>query len=90
MITQDDAVKVRAEDGRAVAHVNISPFISDLPNGKDTVDFSTEDASGSTSQAANVVEAIRAGAKLLLIDEDTCATKFYGARRVDAAGGFPG
>ncbi|MCX4347698.1 MAG: isopentenyl-diphosphate delta-isomerase, partial [Lachnospiraceae bacterium] len=55
---------------------NISPFLSDLPNGKDTVDFSTEDASGSTSQAANVVEAIRAGAKLLLIDEDTCATNF--------------
>lgn len=76
VITQDDAVKVRAEDGRAVTHVNISPFISDLPNGKDTVDFSTEDASGSTSQAANVVEAIRAGAKLLLIDEDTCATNF--------------
>ena len=76
VITLDDAVKVRAEDGRAVKHVNISPFISDLPNGKDTVDFSTEDASGSTSQAANVVEAIRAGAKLLLIDEDTCATNF--------------
>lgn len=76
VITEDTAVKVRAEDGRAVTHVNISPFISDLPNGKDTVDFSTEDASGSTSQAANVVEAIRAGSKLLLIDEDTCATNF--------------
>ena len=76
VITCDDAVKVRAEDGRAVTHVNISPFINDLPNKKDTRDFSTEDASGSTSQAANVVEAVQAGSKLLLIDEDTCATNF--------------
>lgn len=76
VITSDTAVKIRAEDGRAVSHVNISPFINDLPNGKDTVDFSTEDASGSTSQAANVVEAVQAGAGVLLIDEDTCATNF--------------
>ncbi len=51
-------------------------FINDLPNGKDTRVFSTEDASGSTSQAANVVEAIEAGASLLLMDEDTSATNF--------------
>lgn len=76
VITEETAVKIRAEDGRAVSHVNISPFINDLPNKKDTVDFSTEDASGSTSQAANVVEAIQAGARSLLIDEDTCATNF--------------
>lgn len=76
VITADTAVKIRAEDGRAVSHVNISPFINDLPNKKDTMDFSTEDASGSTSQAANVVEAIQSGAQTLLIDEDTCATNF--------------
>ena len=76
VITCEDAVKVRAEDGRSITHVNISPFINDLPNKKDTKDFSTEDASGSTSQAANVVEAVQAGSKLLLIDEDTCATNF--------------
>lgn len=76
VITSETAVKIRAEDGRAVSHVNISPFIKDLPNKKDTVDFSTEDASGSTSQAANVAESIQAGAKVLLIDEDTCATNF--------------
>ena len=76
VITCEDAVKVRAEDGRSIIHVNISPFINDLPNKKDTRDFSTEDASGSTSQAANVVEAVQAGSKLLLIDEDTCATNF--------------
>ena len=51
-------------------------FINDLPNGKDTTAFSTEDASGSTSQAANVVESMEAGASLLLIDEDTSATNF--------------
>lgn len=76
VITDSTAMKIRAEDGRAVSHVNISPFINHLPNGKDTVDFSTEDASGSTSQAANVVEAVNAGAKALLIDEDTSATNF--------------
>lgn len=76
VITDNTAVKIRAEDGRAVSHVNISPFINHLPNGKDTVDFSTEDASGSTSQAANVVEAVDSGAKTLLIDEDTSATNF--------------
>ena len=76
VITDPTAMKIRAEDGRSVSHVNISPFINHLPNGKDTVDFSTEDASGSTSQAANVVEALDSGAKTLLIDEDTSATNF--------------
>lgn len=76
VITDDTAMKIRAEDGRSVSHVNISPFINHLPNKKDTSDFSTEDASGSTSQAANVVETVEAGAKALLIDEDTSATNF--------------
>lgn len=76
VITDNTAVKIRAEDGRSISHVNISPFINNLPNGKDTVDFCTEDASGSTSQAANVAEAVMAGSRLLLIDEDTCATNF--------------
>ena len=76
VITSDTAMKIRAEDGRCVSHINISPFINDLPNKKDTVNFFTEDASGSTSQAANVVEAVQSGAKCLLIDEDTCATNF--------------
>ena len=47
-------MKIRAEDGRSIRDVDISMFIHDLPNGKDTVSFYTEDASGSTSQAANV------------------------------------
>ncbi|WP_054742236.1 ABC-ATPase domain-containing protein [Cellulosilyticum ruminicola] len=76
VITRDDAMKIRAEDGRSVAKVNISPFINNLPNGKDTVKFSTENASGSTSQATNVMEALEAGSKVLLIDEDTSATNF--------------
>ena len=76
VITDRSAVKVRAEDGRSIKDVDISLFIRDLPNGKDTVRFSTEDASGSTSQAANVIESVESGAKLLLIDEDTSATNF--------------
>ena len=76
VITDESAVKVRAEDGRCISNVDISMFIKDLPNNKDTVHFSTQDASGSTSQAANVIEAISSGTQLLLIDEDTSATNF--------------
>lgn len=74
-ITDESAVTISAEDGRSVMHVNISPFIRWLPGG-DTRDFSTEHASGSTSQAANIMEAVDGGAKLLLIDEDRSATNF--------------
>jgi len=76
VVTRQDAVKIRAEDGRRVACVNISPFINNLPFGRDTAAFSTDDASGSTSQAANIIEALEMGAKVLLIDEDTAATNF--------------
>ena len=76
VVTDESAVKVRAEDGRCVSRDDISLFINHLPNEKDTRDFSTENASGSTSQAAAVVEALECGAKTLLMDEDTCATNF--------------
>ena len=76
VITDSTAVKLRAEDGRSIRNVNISMFINDLPNKKDTTVFSTPDASGSTSQAAGVVENIEAGSRLFLIDEDTSATNF--------------
>ena len=76
VITDDTALKVRAEDGRAVTKTDISLFINNLPNGKDTVNFYTENASGSTSQAANIIEGIESGTKLFLIDEDTSATNF--------------
>ena len=76
VLTDGSAVKIRAEDGRSIRRTDISLFIHDLPNGKDTAAFVTEDASGSTSQAANVVESMEAGAGLLLIDEDTSATNF--------------
>lgn len=76
VITDDTAFKLRAEDGRSISGVDISPFIKNLPNGKDTVHFSTEDASGSTSQAANLMEAAESGSRLLLKDEDTSATNF--------------
>lgn len=76
VITVPDCSKIRAEDGRSIRNVNISPFINNLPGKNNTSNFSTENASGSTSQAANVMEAIESGATLLLIDEDTSATNF--------------
>jgi predicted ABC-class ATPase len=76
VVTHPAAVKIRAEGGRAVEKVDIRPFISNLPLGKDTGEFSTDNASGSTSQAANIIEALEVGAKVLLIDEDTSATNF--------------
>lgn len=76
VVTLSTAVKIRAEDGRSVEKVDISPFINHLPQGKDTLHFSTENASGSTSQASNIMEALEMGSKLLLIDEDTSATNF--------------
>ncbi len=74
VISIPDSVVIRAEDGRYVEKADISTFISNVPSGLDTSNFSTEDASGSTSQAANIVEALEAGARALLIDEDTSAT----------------
>lgn len=76
VVTDPRAVKIRAEDGRRVEKVDISNFIRGLPFGQDTTAFSTDNASGSTSQAANIIEALEVGATLLLIDEDTSATNF--------------
>ncbi|MCG8502652.1 MAG: ABC-ATPase domain-containing protein [Firmicutes bacterium] len=76
VITVNNAVKIRAEDGRFVENVDISPFINNLPSKQNTGRFSTLNASGSTSQAANISEAIEAQTELLLLDEDTCATNF--------------
>ena len=76
VITDNTAIKLLAEDGRFIKDVDISLFINDLPNKKDTHSFSTEDASGSTSQAAGVIEGMEAGSRLFLIDEDTSATNF--------------
>ena len=72
--TAPSAVKVRAADGRAVTGVDLTPFISHLPGGRDTASFTTKNASGSTSQAASIIEAVEAGASALLLDEDTSAT----------------
>jgi predicted ABC-class ATPase len=76
VVTRADAVKVRAEDGRAVAGTDISNFIGTLPGGRGTGAFHTANASGSTSQAASIIEALEVGARCLLLDEDTSATNF--------------
>ena len=87
-VTHTDAVSIRAEDGRYVNNVNVSAFINSIPSGKtingasisssssDTTKFCTMDASGSTSQAANVIEALECGASALLVDEDVSAANF--------------
>ncbi|MDA3903252.1 MAG: ABC-ATPase domain-containing protein [Desulfuromusa sp.] len=74
--TTASAVKIRAEDHRAITQVNISPFIATLPGNRTTNCFSTDNASGSTSQAANIIEALECDCACLLIDEDTSATNF--------------
>ena len=76
VITDESALKLRSEDGRYVKNVDISLFINDLPNKKDTHCFSTDDASGSTSQAAGIIEGMEAESKVFLLDEDTSATNF--------------
>ena len=76
VVADPSGKKIRAEDGRSIAGVDISPFINHLPQGRSTQHFSTTNASGSTSQAANIIEAMEAGTQLLLIDEDTSATNF--------------
>ena len=72
----ESAVSIRAEDGRSVSAVDISPFIDGLPLGRSTGPFTSDNASGSTSQAANLVEAVEVGARVLLVDEDTAAANF--------------
>ncbi len=76
IVTRQDAVMIRSEEGRSVRRVDISAFVRDIPGGKQTHSFSTENASGSTSQAANIMEALEVGSRLLLFDEDSCATNF--------------
>ena len=76
VVTTERAVKIRAEDGRSIERVDISGFIKNLPYGQETAQFSTDNASGSTSQAASIVEAVEVGATALLLDEDTSATNF--------------
>ena len=76
VVTTDRAVKIRAEDGRSIERVDISGFIKNLPYGQETAQFSTDNASGSTSQAASILEAVEVGATALLLDEDTSATNF--------------
>ena len=76
VVSNLNSVKIRAEDGRSIVGVDISPFINRLPQQRSTTNFTTTNASGSTSQAANIIEALEAGAQTLLIDEDTSATNF--------------
>ncbi|MDK2818888.1 MAG: ABC-ATPase domain-containing protein [Spirochaetota bacterium] len=75
-VTDDSAVFLRAEDGRFIEGIDISPFIHNLPEYKSSTFFQTDNASGSSSQAANLIESLEMGSKLILIDEDISATNF--------------
>ena len=75
VITDETAINISAEDGRSIQNLDLSPFIKSL-SMVDVKSFSTDRASGSTSQAANIIEAINYGSKLFLIDEDRSATNF--------------
>ena len=76
VVTPMETVKIRAEEGRPIHGIDISPFVRELPGGRSTDRFETEDASGSTSQAGNIQESLEAGARVLLLDEDSSATNF--------------
>lgn len=76
IVIDSSAVRIAAEPGRFVGGTRIAPFVRELPFGVSTENFSTRSASGSTSEAANVIEAIEFGAKILLIDEDASAVNF--------------
>ncbi|MGI0492411.1 ABC-ATPase domain-containing protein [Alkalinema pantanalense CENA528] len=76
VVTNPTAMKIRAEDGRRIPPIDLSPFINHLPQGRSVQQFTTDNASGSTSQAANILEALEVGTQVLLLDEDTCATNF--------------
>lgn len=76
IVIDESALRVGVEDGRSVRHTDLSLFVRDLPGGVSTKDFTTLSASGSTSEAANLLEAIEAGSKAFLIDEDSSAVNF--------------
>lgn len=76
IVVDESAVRVGVEDGRSVRHTDISALVHELPGGKSTQDFSTASASGSTSEASNLLEALEFGAKTVLIDEDASAVNF--------------
>ncbi|TGZ78142.1 hypothetical protein EX30DRAFT_366213 [Ascodesmis nigricans] len=76
VVTDPNAFKIRAEDGRSVTNTDISIFINQLPGSRTTTSFTSSDASGSTSMASNIIEALEVGASTLIIDEDTSATNF--------------
>ena len=76
IVVSESAVRVGVEDGRSVRGTDLSQFVRDLPGGISTKNFTTACASGSTSEAANLMEAMEAGSDVFLIDEDSSAVNF--------------
>ncbi len=76
IVIDESALRVGVEDGRSVRGTDLSQFVRDLPGGVSTKNFNTLSASGSTSEAANLLEAMEAGSRAFLIDEDSSAVNF--------------
>lgn len=76
IVIDESALRVGVEDGRSVRGTDLSQFVRDLPGGVSTKNFTTASASGSTSEAANLLEAMEAGSSTYLIDEDSSAVNF--------------
>lgn len=76
IVIDETALRIGVEDGRSVRCTDLSMFVRDLPGGVSTKNFNTLSASGSTSEAANLLEAMEAGSQTFLIDEDSSAVNF--------------
>ena len=76
IVIDETALRIGVEDGRSVRCTDLSLFVRDLPGGVSTKNFNTLSASGSTSEAANLLEAMEAGSQTFLIDEDSSAVNF--------------
>ena len=76
IVIDETALRIGVEDGRSVRGTDLSMFVRDLPGGVSTKNFNTLSASGSTSEAANLLEAMEAGSRTFLIDEDSSAVNF--------------
>ena len=89
IVTVPDAVRVCAEPGRPVRNVDLRAFLRD---SQAAASVSTASASGHVSQMATSMEALQAGAQVLMYDESDSDAAFLAAdaRLRTVSGGHPG
>lgn len=76
VVTDPTAMRIAAEQGRYATGLDLRTFFRPLPDGSDLSAYSTDSAPACISQAANLLEALEMGSKVLLVDEDECAIDF--------------